>query len=50
MAFVDDLSRVFLVFRFTGKGKGVLGLAIGDLVDAAYDHQNTGLAQCTHRN
>jgi len=34
MAFMDDLSRVFLVLRFTGEGESVLGLAIGDLVNA----------------
>ena len=33
MALVDDLRRVLLVLRFTGKGELVLGLAIGDFVD-----------------
>jgi len=34
MALMDDLSCVFLVLRFTGEGESVLGLAIGDLVNA----------------
>lgn len=48
MAFMDDLGCVFLVFRFTGKGEGVFGLAIGDLVNPAHDEvNNTVLTQCT---
>ena len=34
VALVDDLGRVLLVLRLTRERKLVLGLAIGDLVDA----------------
>ena len=34
MALVDDLGRVLLVLRLAREGKVVLGLAVGDLVDA----------------
>ena len=33
MALMDDLQRVFLVFGFSGEGKGIFRLAIRDLVD-----------------
>lgn len=33
MAFMDDLHGIFLVFGFSGEGKGIFLLAIGDLVD-----------------
>ena len=36
MALMDDLRRVLLVLRLTGESELVLGLAIGDLVDAAH--------------
>ena len=33
MALMDDLQCVFLVFGFSGEGKSIFRLAIGDLVD-----------------
>lgn len=33
MAFVDDLSRIFLVLGFARESKRVLGFTIGNLVD-----------------
>jgi hypothetical protein len=33
MAFVDDLSRIFLVLGFAGESKCVLRFTIGNLVD-----------------
>ena len=35
VALVDDLSGVLLVLRLTGERELVLGLSVGDLVDAA---------------
>ena len=36
MAFVDDLSGVFLVLRLSREGESVFGLAVGDLVDPVF--------------
>ena len=37
VALVNDLGGMFLVLRLAGEGKHVLGLAIGDLIDPAYN-------------
>ena len=33
VALMNDLQCVFLVFGFSGEGKGIFWLAIGDLID-----------------
>lgn len=41
VSFVDDLSCVLFVLGFAGESKGVLTLAIGNLVDPAFIRQQT---------
>lgn len=45
MTLVDDLGRILFVLGLSGKGKGVLTLAIGNLVDPTFAGQRT-LLQC----